>query len=534
MALIPTVFVTTVITDQVGAPVQGAVVEAKLTTIDRWQGYVVPKSYKGLTDAGGVYRLAVFPNELGTEGSEYLFNIKLPDGTGFSALATVPNRDCRLHDITELEPYEPRGTGAVITAEVAAYADTAAKASKAARKSAQEARLYALDAVPDEDDPLSFGSAKYHAEHAAKSAETAAAWAESENSPGVEGTKSSKRWAEEMTERGNFSVFRIIFITKLCLHRLSVRFKELLAKAEEKVNEIVSSVDSTLKEMVDAASGSAADAASSADRAEQARDDALEVLDQVDKYASSAQESADRAADMAKAAKECADKAAGSASDAAMSALEAADRVTDAEDVVAKAKEDFAQASSETISEAKSWAAEAERQFHRASDCADTSCACADAARTAQKFAEQARDDAVAFVNGLSVARRYNWVQQGELKANDLVEVPDHDLNDGSLVVWCSGMLLQPTFEYEEVDRTHIRVLADVPDGMFWCAIVVTGMDYWAKPLSLTWLLWDDHVKVTDPDFVFDGGSDELPEEDVDFSYKKPLAGQDRPDWPQI
>lgn len=279
MALIPTVFVTTVITDQVGAPVQGAVVEAKLTTIDRWQGYVVPKSYKGLTDAGGVCRLAVFPNELGTEGSEYLFNIKLPDGTGFSALATVPNRDCRLHDITELEPYEPRGTGAVITAEVAAYADTAAKASKAARKSAQEARLYALDAVPDEDDPLSFGSAKYHAEHAAKSAETAAAWAESENSPGVEGTKSSKRWAEEMTERGNFSVFRIIFITKLCLHRLSVRFKELLAKAEEKVNEIVSSVDSTLKEMVDAASGSAADAASSADRAEQARDDALEVLD---------------------------------------------------------------------------------------------------------------------------------------------------------------------------------------------------------------------------------------------------------------
>ena len=184
MALIPTVFVTTVITDQVGAPVQGAVVEAKLTTVDRWQGYVVPKSYKGLTDAGGVCRLAVFPNELGTEGSEYLFDIKLPDGTGFSALATVPNRDCRLHDITELEPYEPRGTGAVITAEVAAYADTA-KASKAARKSAQEARLYALDAIPDEDDPLSFGSAKYHAEHAAKSAETAAAWAESENSPGV-------------------------------------------------------------------------------------------------------------------------------------------------------------------------------------------------------------------------------------------------------------------------------------------------------------------------------------------------------------
>lgn len=49
MALTPTVFVSTVVKDQVGKPVQGAVVEAKLTTVDRWQGYVVPKSYKGFT-----------------------------------------------------------------------------------------------------------------------------------------------------------------------------------------------------------------------------------------------------------------------------------------------------------------------------------------------------------------------------------------------------------------------------------------------------------------------------------------------------
>ena len=136
MALIPTVFVSIVVKDQVGEPVRGAVVEAKLTTVDRWQGYIVPKSYKGFTGADGICRLAVFPNELGTEGSEYLFDIKLPDGTGFNALATVPNRDCHLHDITELEPYEPRGTGAVITSEVAAYADTAAKASSDALKPA--------------------------------------------------------------------------------------------------------------------------------------------------------------------------------------------------------------------------------------------------------------------------------------------------------------------------------------------------------------------------------------------------------------
>lgn len=521
MALIPTVFVSTVVKDQVGNPVQGAVVEAKLTTVDRWQGYVVPKSYKGFTGTDGICRLAVFPNELGTESSEYLFTVKLPDGTGFSALATVPNRDCHLHDITELEPYEPRGTGAVITPEVAAYADTAAKASRDALKSAREARLFALDAVPDEDDPQSFGSAKYHAEHAARSAKAAADWAESENSPGGAGTKSSKRWAESMTEHGNFSVFRIIFVTKLCLHRLSVRFRELLAKAEEKINGIVSSVDGTLRELVDAASGAASDAASSAERAEQARDSAQEALDQVDKYASSAQESADRASEMADNARGQAVKAADSAHAAHLHALNAAGCVKDAERVVTEAKDHFDEKSGEVIHTAQSWAEEAKRQAHRASDCADTSCECARDARTAQKLAEKARDDAVAFIDNLVTARRYNWVQQGPLSAGDLVEVPDHEVGDGSLVVWCSGMLLQPIFEYEEVDRTHIRVLADVPDSTYWCAIVVTGMDYWAKPLSMDWIFWDDYEKVINPDFIYESGTVLLDEGEMDFSYRQ-------------
>lgn len=522
MALIPTVFVSTVVKDQVGMPVQGAVVEAKLTTVDRWQGYVVPKSYKGFTGADGICRLAVFPNELGTESSEYLFTVKLPDGTGFSALATVPNRDCHLHDITELEPYEPRGTGAVITSEVAAYADTAAKASRDALKSAREARLFALDAVPDEDDPQSFGSAKYHAEHAARSAKAAADWAESGNSPGGEGTKSSKRWAESMTEHGNFSVFRIIFVTKLCLHRLSVRFRELLAKAEEKVNGLILSVEGTLQELVGAASSHADRAEKAAEEAGQARDDALEALEQVDKYASSAQESADRASDMADEARDQAGKATDSAHDAHLHAIEAADSVKDAEKVVADAKAHFDERSEEVIDTALSWAEESKRQADRSEDCADTSCECAEDAKAAQKLAEKARDDAVAFVDNLVVARRYNWVQQAPLAEGDLVEVPDHTVNDGSLLVWCSGMLLQPVFEYEEVDRAHIRVLSDVPYTTFWCAIVVTGLDYWEKPLSLRWILWDDYQKVIDPDFLFDSGTVVLPEEEVDFSYRQP------------
>ena len=506
MALIPTVFVSTVVKDQVGKPVQGAVVEAKLTTVDRWQGYVVPKSYKGLTGADGICRLAVFPNELGTESSEYLFTIKLPDGTGFSALATVPDRDCHLHDITELEPYELRGTGAVITSEVAAYADTAAKASRDALKSAQEARLFAMDAVPDEDDPQSFGSAKYHAEHAAQSAKAAADWAESGNSPGGEGTKSSKRWAESMTEHGNFSVFRIIFVTKLCLHRLSVRFRELLAKAEEKVNGLVLSVEGTLRELVGTASSHADRAEKAAEEARLVGESVLEVQDNVIRHASSAQEQADRAASMAGAA--------------AGSARDAADSVVEMKDFVAQAKEDLDEVARDTINTSKSWAEEAHRQADRVEGCADTACECASASQEVLKRTEQARDEAVAFVGNLAVAHRLNWVQQEPLSMGDLVEVPDHEVNDGSLVIWCSGLLLQPVFEYEEIDRTHIRILSDVPGCSYWCAIVVTGMNWLMQAVGLSQLLWYDYEKTTDPDFLYDSGTVVLTEDEVDFSYK--------------
>ena len=70
---IPTVNVTVRFADQNGVPVPGATVVAKLTTIERFNGYVVPKEVRGETDLNGVAVIPVFPNQLGTEGSEYSF-----------------------------------------------------------------------------------------------------------------------------------------------------------------------------------------------------------------------------------------------------------------------------------------------------------------------------------------------------------------------------------------------------------------------------------------------------------------------------
>ena len=107
--MIPTVNVTVAVHEQDGSPVRDALVLAKLTAVERYNGYVVADEYTGRTDERGRAVVAVFPNELGSEGSEYRFRIVTPAGKTFSVYATVPNSDCNLHQICELEPSERRG-----------------------------------------------------------------------------------------------------------------------------------------------------------------------------------------------------------------------------------------------------------------------------------------------------------------------------------------------------------------------------------------------------------------------------------------
>lgn len=135
------------IVDQNGKPVVKARITMRLTTIERYCGLIVPRETSQYTDANGNAILRVWPNELGTEGSEYMVTISYGDacaspcarqgapGPSMSQRfrVVVPNADCNLFDITDLPPYEQRGSGQVITAEVAAFASQAANAADRAQ-----------------------------------------------------------------------------------------------------------------------------------------------------------------------------------------------------------------------------------------------------------------------------------------------------------------------------------------------------------------------------------------------------------------
>lgn len=78
MSNLPTVNVTARVYDQNGRPVQRAVVGMRLTTVERYGGYVVPREARAETDASGLAVLRVWPNELGSEKSEYRVHVRYP------------------------------------------------------------------------------------------------------------------------------------------------------------------------------------------------------------------------------------------------------------------------------------------------------------------------------------------------------------------------------------------------------------------------------------------------------------------------
>ncbi|WP_431639618.1 Phage tail fiber protein [Bilophila wadsworthia] len=142
--MIPTVNVTVAVHGQDGTPVRDALVFARLTTVERYNGYVVAGEYEGRTDERGRAVVAVFPNELGSEGSEYRFRIVTPAGRTFSVYATVPNSDCNLHQICELEPSERRGAGQVVSTEMAGYVTQAETARDKSQEAANRAQAAAV------------------------------------------------------------------------------------------------------------------------------------------------------------------------------------------------------------------------------------------------------------------------------------------------------------------------------------------------------------------------------------------------------
>ena len=147
MTSIPTVMVTVRLHDQDGDPEIGASVKAKLMTPERYNGYIVPEEYTGQTDETGCCTIALFPNELGTEGSEYRFKMMPRNGKAITVYASIPNKNCFLEEICDLEPYPVRGAGASITSEVLAASKAACAAARTATEEAASISVHIKDAV---------------------------------------------------------------------------------------------------------------------------------------------------------------------------------------------------------------------------------------------------------------------------------------------------------------------------------------------------------------------------------------------------
>jgi|GEM_PF-6062556 len=142
----PTVKVTAIAYDSEGNPRSNARVIAILTTVERYNGFVLPNVVETVTDSDGRAVLELFPNELGSEGSEYRFFIENETGKSVSLHATVPNMDCDLWRIADLDPYEKRGAGEILTSEIAAMVEQATAARDEAISNASAASASAINA----------------------------------------------------------------------------------------------------------------------------------------------------------------------------------------------------------------------------------------------------------------------------------------------------------------------------------------------------------------------------------------------------
>ena len=168
---IPTVAVTCIAHDQQGNPVAGGAFRAKLDRTEIYNGFVVPEVIEGTADANGVCVLNLWPNALGVNSSSYRIRAWNPD-TGakyLDAQAVVPNSDCLLQNIIQVEPFPPLDqTQQALIAVQASVAEAYSSANDAS-SSADAAAASAAGAA------VSAGAASASASGAADSATAAGA-----------------------------------------------------------------------------------------------------------------------------------------------------------------------------------------------------------------------------------------------------------------------------------------------------------------------------------------------------------------------
>ncbi len=110
--MITTVAVTIQCNAPDGTPISGAIVSARLSGADIYDGYILPEEVSGTADENGLLVLDLWPNELGSTESYYKVAITNPDdGRVVKVDATIPNSDCQLHLVANLPPYPGKEDG---------------------------------------------------------------------------------------------------------------------------------------------------------------------------------------------------------------------------------------------------------------------------------------------------------------------------------------------------------------------------------------------------------------------------------------
>lgn len=100
-----TVNVTVLAHDQKGNPISGAEITLSLNQvdIDPLFGYIMPEEITVTADINGVAVVPMWPNSRGSMGSQYVVQILNPDtDAAMVVYATIPERDCYLHDVADM------------------------------------------------------------------------------------------------------------------------------------------------------------------------------------------------------------------------------------------------------------------------------------------------------------------------------------------------------------------------------------------------------------------------------------------------
>ncbi|RYG05747.1 MAG: hypothetical protein EON92_20615, partial [Burkholderiales bacterium] len=189
MAL-PTQPVTCRFYDQAGNPVAFAEGSFHLDRRELFDGVIAPEKVDFKADADGVVVLSMFPNELGTQGSQYRVRAINPDtGSKFlDAMCVVPDSPSNLHEILLLQPFPTvdaaeqaviivQGALAAVTAQVGFASNFANSAGESAQASGDALEATVQQAGFAEDSAADANASAGRAEAAASAFTHRGTWA---------------------------------------------------------------------------------------------------------------------------------------------------------------------------------------------------------------------------------------------------------------------------------------------------------------------------------------------------------------------